>query len=558
MLTGGHRGLSAYARACASCCSPARAASARRPWPRRPPRCSRGPAARRWSSPPTRRTRSATRWRPSSAASPSSSRPGSSPRTSTPARCSTSAWGTLQGHLRTVLAGAGVDELVADELTVLPGVEELLALGEVAAPRTRARGRSSSSTAGRPRRRCACSGCPRRWPATSSGCSRPTAARSAGMLAEPRRRRARAAAGAGWDRTVDALGELAEQLAGLRAMLADHDRTSIRLVLTPERVVAAETRRTLTALALHGLRVDGLIANRVLPGPPRRCGARRRAGCASGTPSSGPCSARSAGSALPLRTVPHTAAEPTGVPALLEVARRALRRRRPRRPPRAPAAAAAAGAPHRRGRQRAGLGVRAGPAAARGRGGPAGSRQGRRRARGHRGRHAPDGGAALGAAPLQVTSARLEDDDLCVVFRPDPAVWIREPARRASPMSGRRALRRATTASTPSCGRWPAPRSTGVDARPRTAPLRPRRRPAAEAQPCAVCPVCAVSRRCAGSGWSSRSGWPSRLSGLWPCCATRSTRAPGGRSRPPPASARGAGAARRCSGSRSHGSGPRR
>ena len=31
-------------------------------------------------------------------------------------------WGRLREHLRTLLAGAGVDELVADELTVLPGV----------------------------------------------------------------------------------------------------------------------------------------------------------------------------------------------------------------------------------------------------------------------------------------------------------------------------------------------------------------------------------------------------------------------------------------------------
>ncbi len=41
------------------------------------------------------------------------------------------AWGRLREHLATVLAGAGVDELVADELTVLPGVEELLALSAV-------------------------------------------------------------------------------------------------------------------------------------------------------------------------------------------------------------------------------------------------------------------------------------------------------------------------------------------------------------------------------------------------------------------------------------------
>ena len=40
-------------------------------------------------------------------------------------------WGRLREHLGTLLAGAGVDELLADELTVLPGVEELLALGEV-------------------------------------------------------------------------------------------------------------------------------------------------------------------------------------------------------------------------------------------------------------------------------------------------------------------------------------------------------------------------------------------------------------------------------------------
>ncbi|WP_181783060.1 ArsA family ATPase, partial [Pseudonocardia pini] len=41
------------------------------------------------------------------------------------------AWADLQDHLRTLLAGAGIDELVADELTVLPGVEDLLALAEV-------------------------------------------------------------------------------------------------------------------------------------------------------------------------------------------------------------------------------------------------------------------------------------------------------------------------------------------------------------------------------------------------------------------------------------------
>ena len=58
-----------------------------------------------------------------------------------------------------------------------------------------------------------------------------------------------------------------DELADLRTLLAS-PLTGIRLVLTPERVVAAETRRTLTALALLGLRVDGLVVNRMLPVPP--------------------------------------------------------------------------------------------------------------------------------------------------------------------------------------------------------------------------------------------------------------------------------------------------
>jgi arsenite-transporting ATPase len=46
-------------------------------------------------------------------------------------------------------------------------------------------------------------------------------------------------------------------------MLGDPKVTSVRLVLTPEAVVAAEARRTFTALALYGYGVDMIVANRV-------------------------------------------------------------------------------------------------------------------------------------------------------------------------------------------------------------------------------------------------------------------------------------------------------
>ncbi|SMD14759.1 ArsA family ATPase [Lentzea albidocapillata] len=224
------------------------------------------------------------------------------------------AWGELRGHLRTVLAGAGVDELDAEELTVLPGVEELLALAEV--------------------RRLAASG---PWEVVVVDCG-PTAETLrllslpeafAGYLERlfPTHRRVvrgllAGVAGTGtvekWDATADALSRLAERLDALRSMLADSSSCSVRLVLTPERVVAAETRRTLTALALQGIRVDSVIANRVVPSP----------GAARGAAASWLRTRRHEQDAVlaeltgigEIRTVDHRASEPVGVQALLEVA----------------------------------------------------------------------------------------------------------------------------------------------------------------------------------------------------------------------------------------------
>jgi len=53
-------------------------------------------------------------------------------------------------------------------------------------------------------------------------------------------------------------------MESLSDLLSDGDRVSAHLVLTPERVVAAEAVRTLGSLALMGVRVDELIVNQVL------------------------------------------------------------------------------------------------------------------------------------------------------------------------------------------------------------------------------------------------------------------------------------------------------
>jgi arsenite-transporting ATPase len=67
------------------------------------------------------------------------------------------------------------------------------------------------------------------------------------------------------DEVFDAGHRLYDRLDGVRALLTDPGRCSVRLVVNPERMVIAEARRTATYLSLFGYRVDAVIANRLLP-----------------------------------------------------------------------------------------------------------------------------------------------------------------------------------------------------------------------------------------------------------------------------------------------------
>jgi arsenite-transporting ATPase len=62
-----------------------------------------------------------------------------------------------------------------------------------------------------------------------------------------------------------AIDQIARRLARLRDLLTDPERTVVRLVSIPERVVVDETQRAFTLLSLFGLTVDAVIVNRVLP-----------------------------------------------------------------------------------------------------------------------------------------------------------------------------------------------------------------------------------------------------------------------------------------------------
>jgi arsenite-transporting ATPase len=236
-----------------------------------------------------------------------------------PQRRLQSSWGTALRYLTEPVrgdGGVGFGGFAAEEMAVLPGAADVLALLEV-----------RDHAVGGP------------WDAVVVDC--PPAGATLRLLALPEtlgwyvqrafpadRRIARAlrptaggrGAGSAGDRILDAATRLADELAEARALLADPARTGIRLVLTPESVVVAEARRTTTALALYGHRIEEVIANRVIPAPDRAAPDPWRAAWAS-TQRRQLAAVRRSFPAVPLRRAGYRPAEPVGVGALLELAR---------------------------------------------------------------------------------------------------------------------------------------------------------------------------------------------------------------------------------------------
>jgi arsenite-transporting ATPase len=67
------------------------------------------------------------------------------------------------------------------------------------------------------------------------------------------------------DRYFDNVQRLFAKLEGIDALLGDPKATSVRLVTNPEKMVIRETQRAFTYFSVHGLVVDQVIVNRVLP-----------------------------------------------------------------------------------------------------------------------------------------------------------------------------------------------------------------------------------------------------------------------------------------------------
>jgi arsenite/tail-anchored protein-transporting ATPase len=143
-------------------------------------------------------------------------------------------------------------DVAPEELSALPGIQEVLGLHEVG--QLAASGQWDHVVVD-----CA---------STADALRMLTLPATFGMYLDrgwPRHRRlARAAEDLSSAAVVDLLERMTVGMEDLCALLTDGKRVGAHLVLTPERVVAAETVRTLGALSLVGVRVEELIVNQIL------------------------------------------------------------------------------------------------------------------------------------------------------------------------------------------------------------------------------------------------------------------------------------------------------
>ncbi len=172
------------------------------------------------------------------------------------------AWDDIQEYLVEVFDWAGVEGIEAEELAVLPGLDELFGLVDL------------KTHAG--------SGA---WDTIVVDCA-PTAetirllslpdvlswymarifpmTRRMNKVVGPMVSRMTRLPVAG-DRVFGAADRFYARLDGVKEILADPELCSARLVVNPEKMVIAEARRTYTYLSLFGYTVDAVIVNRVLP-----------------------------------------------------------------------------------------------------------------------------------------------------------------------------------------------------------------------------------------------------------------------------------------------------
>jgi arsenite-transporting ATPase len=171
-------------------------------------------------------------------------------------------WREISAYVISVLRTTGISDVEAEELAILPGMEELSAMMYV--NQFRREGRYQAIVLD-----CAPTAESLRFismPTTLDWYMKHIFPFHRGLLKAVRPIANRVSpVELPTDNYFANIAELFGKLDGIPELLEDARTTSVRLVTNPEKMVLRETQRAFVYFSLHGLTVDGIIVNRVLP-----------------------------------------------------------------------------------------------------------------------------------------------------------------------------------------------------------------------------------------------------------------------------------------------------
>jgi arsenite-transporting ATPase len=171
-------------------------------------------------------------------------------------------WGRIQQYAASVLRWRGLDEVMAEEMTVLPGMDEVGSLLWIADHHDSGLYDVvvvDAAPTGETLRLLSLPEAAKWWMEKVEPIGRkiskltgPLISRVVGMPMPG-------------DDVFNAGEELFARLEHMHDLLTDHDKTSVRVVLTLEQVVIKEAQRSFTYFHLYNYPTDLVVANRVLP-----------------------------------------------------------------------------------------------------------------------------------------------------------------------------------------------------------------------------------------------------------------------------------------------------
>ncbi|RLD18640.1 MAG: ArsA family ATPase [Caldiserica bacterium] len=173
-------------------------------------------------------------------------------------------WQVIQNYLSTILSFQGLEDVISDEITVLPGMEELFSLMKI-------KEYYESKSYDVVVIDCAPTGSTLQllsFPDVSRWYMKnifPVSKRIVKTIRPMVVKYFTSLPPFPDDDIYESVEEIYERISDTKEILSDGTKTSIRLVLNPEKMVIKETQRTFTYLNLYGFSVDCVIANRIIP-----------------------------------------------------------------------------------------------------------------------------------------------------------------------------------------------------------------------------------------------------------------------------------------------------